>query len=235
VSDLGQRFLAALESLGMASRLKQGRLAARSGAVLSMSLTTSVVIAQVRGEGAETYRCRIGVKAFERSEWSRVERTLAGQAIHVAKLLAGEVPDEVFTEVGLRLFPTDMRELAMDCTCVTWDVPCQHLAAVCQLLAESFDQDPFQVLAWRGRGRDDLLSRLGELRGRKREPPPMTGFWRRQSPVVVGAAEPIDRPDAVLDELDALPLELRGQRVTDLLRPAYQAMAVTRRPGPARS
>jgi len=31
---------------------------------------------------------------------------------------------------------------------------------VCYVLAEEFDRDPFAMLAWRGRGRDDLLTAL---------------------------------------------------------------------------
>jgi uncharacterized Zn finger protein len=231
-SGLGGRFVAVLESLGMASRLRQGRLAARAGHVLSMSLSTSVVVAQVQ-DGAKTHRCRIGIKAFTKPEWVSVENALAAQALYTARLLAGEVPYEMFADLGLRLFPDDQRELAMDCTCDTWDMPCAHLAAVCHLLAEMFDQDPFQALAWRGRGRDELLSRLGELRRPTRETAPVKGFWRLQQPVAVAAAEHVERPDAVLDELAALPLELRGERITDLLRPAYRQLRTPR--DPARS
>jgi uncharacterized Zn finger protein len=39
-------------------------------------------------------------------------------------------------------------------------VPCKHLAAVCYVLAEEFDRDPFGMLAWRGKARDDLLAAL---------------------------------------------------------------------------
>jgi hypothetical protein len=39
-------------------------------------------------------------------------------------------------------------------------VPCKHLAAVCYVLAEAFDDDPFAMLAWRGRNRDTLLAAL---------------------------------------------------------------------------
>jgi uncharacterized Zn finger protein len=231
-SGLGGQFVAVLESLGMASRLRQGRLAARAGQVLSMSLSTSVVVAQVQ-DGSKTQRCRIGIKAFTRPEWNSVEKALASQALYTARLLAGEVPYEMFADLGLRLFPDDLRELAMDCTCDTWDMPCTHLAAVCHLLAEMFDQDPFQALAWRGRGRDELLSRLGELRRTTRETAPVKGFWRRQQAVTVAAAEHVERPDAVLDELPPLPLELRGDRIADLLRPAYRRLRTP--PGPAQS
>ncbi|MFI9386022.1 hypothetical protein [Kutzneria sp. NPDC052558] len=224
-TGLGSHFVAVLESLGMASRLRQGRLAARAGQVLSMSLSTSVVVAQVQ-DGSRTHRCRIGIKAFSKAEWTAVEKALVSQALYTARLLAGEVPYEMFADLGLRLFPDDMRELAMDCTCDTWDMPCLHLAAVCHLLAEMFDQDPFQALAWRGRGREELLSRLGDLRRVAQEPQPVKGFWRMQGPPATSAGPAAGaRPDAVLDELAPLPLQLRGERVVDLLRPAYQAMA----------
>ena len=46
----------------------------------------------------------------------------------------------------------------MDCTCERWPMPCTHLAATCYALAQSFETDPFGVFAWRGRGRDELLT-----------------------------------------------------------------------------
>jgi hypothetical protein len=39
-------------------------------------------------------------------------------------------------------------------------VPCKHLAAVCYVLAEEFDRDPFGMLAWRGKARNELLAAL---------------------------------------------------------------------------
>ena len=54
----------------------------------------------------------------------------------------------------------------MNCSCPDWEVPCKHLAAVCYVLAEAFDDDPFAMLAWRGKARDDLLAALrGKLPG----------------------------------------------------------------------
>jgi uncharacterized Zn finger protein len=48
----------------------------------------------------------------------------------------------------------------MHCSCPDWGVPCKHLAAVCYVLAEAFDDDPFEMLAWRGRSRSALLAAL---------------------------------------------------------------------------
>ena len=124
----------------------------------------------------------------------------------------------------------------MDCTCPDWEVPCKHLAATCYLLAESFDNDPFEILAWRGRSREDLLERLRTLRGTtharvaREEAPPLTRcldtFWQRQTASSLNLGDPTAavRVDAVLDQLDAVPITVRGENVVDLLRPAYLAL-----------
>jgi uncharacterized Zn finger protein len=52
----------------------------------------------------------------------------------------------------------------MECSCPDWQVPCKHIAAVFYLLAEAFDGDPFAILAWRGREREELLANLHALR-----------------------------------------------------------------------
>jgi uncharacterized Zn finger protein len=41
----------------------------------------------------------------------------------------------------------------------------QDIAATFYLLAEAFDADPFEILHWRGRDRDTLLTNLRTLRG----------------------------------------------------------------------
>src|SRR5258708_30000729 len=68
--------------------------------------------------------------------------------------------EEVFADCGTLLLPRWARDMEMSCSCPDWSVPCKHLAAVCYVLAEAFDADPFGILAWRGRGRDDLLASL---------------------------------------------------------------------------
>ncbi|AHH95847.1 SWIM zinc finger family protein [Kutzneria viridogrisea] len=247
MTELGARFLAALVNLGMEHGLRQGRKLARAGQVLSLSLSTSIVVAQVQGSQLSPHRARIGVKAFTGPQWARIENALAEQALFTAKLLDGQVPGEIeqlFAELGFSLFPSSMRELSMDCTCPEWEVPCQHAGAACHVLAERFDSDPFEVFAWRGRGREALLERLRELRGRAGVPTVAPGdkplmacldsFWHRQNPPAAALPQPLrtEVPDAVLDQLDPLPISLRGHEVTELLRPAYRAVLRTRR-GPA--
>ncbi|GAA2967943.1 SWIM zinc finger family protein [Actinokineospora diospyrosa] len=228
-----RRFVDSLESMGLGGRFERGRRYARAGQVLSMSLSTSIVVAQVQGSRPEPYRVRIGIKAFTEAEWVEVEKALAGQALFLAKLLAGELPrgiEEVFDGIGLRLFPVSARELSMDCSCPDWEVPCKHLAAICYLLAESFDSDPFEYLAWRGRSRQQLLDGLRESREQPVEATDdalvdlLDDFWG--SPVTVPAVATVRAaPDAVLDQLGPLPLTVGGRPLVEWLRPAYRALA----------
>src|SRR6266851_1626633 len=152
----------------MSGRLARGRSYARSGQVLDFELAPGYVTAHVQGSRARPYRVRIQVLPLTTGQWQKVERALAGQALFRAKLLAGEMPaeiEEVFAECGTPLFPRSARDMEMSCSCPDWEVPCKHLAAVCYVLAEAFDDDPFGVLAWRGKGRDDLLAALRLLAG----------------------------------------------------------------------
>jgi hypothetical protein len=137
--------------------------------VRSLTISGSLVVALVRGpEETEAHRARIAVRAFGASEWARVEDSLAAQAGYAAALLSGRMPADVgrvFADAGLHLLPLSLDEIAMDCSCERWPMPCAHVAATVYALARSFDADPFGAFAWRGRPRDELLHRLHQLRG----------------------------------------------------------------------
>ena len=160
-----RRFIAVLESYGagMSGRLQRGRNYARRGQVIEFSLAAGKVAARVQGSRPQPYRVTIAVPPLTAAQWREVESRLAAQALFRARLLAGEMPaeiEEVFADAGTPLFPASARDLTMDCNCPDWGVPCKHLAAVCYVLAEAFDDDPFAMLAWRGKTRADLLAAL---------------------------------------------------------------------------
>jgi len=171
--DIGEhwwsrRFVEVLESFALGSRLTRGKNYARRGQVLSLEVKVGSVTATVQGSRRSPYQVRIALAPFSELIWAKVEVTLAEQAIYSAHLLAGELPPEleqVFTAAGAPLFPRRQSDLQMSCSCPDYEVPCKHLSAVFYLLAERFDDDPFQILHWRGRDRANLLGRLRELRG----------------------------------------------------------------------
>lgn len=163
-----RRFLDVLESFAMGTRLTRGRAYARKGQVISLDVTPGVVVARVQGSRAKPYQVSIGLPPMTELVWAKVEIALSEQALPSAKLLAGEVPpelEEIFAAAGAPLFPLHADDLDQRCSCPDWGVPCKHLAATFYLLAEAFDADPFAILAWRGRDREQLLGRLRELRG----------------------------------------------------------------------
>ena len=200
--------------------------------------------AQVQGSRPKPYRIRIRVLPLTTPQWQRVERALAARALFRARLLAGEMPqeiEEVFADCGTPLFPRRESDMEMSCSCPDWGVPCKHLAAVCYVLAEAFDADPFGMLAWRGRGREDLLASLrGQSAAGPAPPRPMIevtdrplaecagDFWSagmsqarlRSLPAAAAAA-----PDLLLRTFEPPAVQVRGNDLVTLLTPAYRHLA----------
>lgn len=237
-----ERFVEVLESLGVGGRLQRGRNYARKGQVISLDVDAGSVTARVQGSRPRPYRVRIGIAAFGKVQWAGIEQTLAENAWYAAKLLAGEMPEDiedVFAAAGLSLFPASAGDLSMDCSCPDWEVPCKHLAAVFYLLAEAFDDDPFDILAWRGRDREDLLANLAAARTAgppaadraDRAGTPLADcldtYFQAQGEIRTGSA-PAHQTSSLLDQLPPLPVTTRRQPLTDLLRPAYAAFAPPR-------
>ncbi|MEU8255032.1 SWIM zinc finger family protein [Micromonospora inaquosa] len=158
-----RRFLEVLESFALGTRLTRGRSYARAGQVLTLDITPGRVSAVVQGSRPQPYQVSIALEPFPAALWSRIEDELAGQAFFSARLLAGDLPDELeelFVAAGAPLFPAAVDELNQRCNCPDFAVPCKHLAATFYLLAEAFDADPFELLHWRGRSRAELLDAL---------------------------------------------------------------------------
>ena len=231
-----QRFIEVLEAIGIGSRLQRGRNYARRGQVISLDVGPGLVTAEVQGSRVRPYRVRIGIAAFGKSEWAQIEGALAEDALYTAALLASEMPSDienVFDALGLSLFPAMARELSLDCTCPDVAVPCKHLAATFYLLAEAFDEDPFTILAWRGRDREDLLENLSAARSGGRpaadraEPGRpladcLDSFFMRQADIPA-ANPPITSSTALLDQLPEVSVAVRGRGLAEILRPAYVA------------
>jgi uncharacterized Zn finger protein len=160
-----KRWVAVLESFHIGARLQRGRSYARGGQVLSVDVGKGTVTAKVQGSRPKPYEVAIQVKALPAGDWDKVVQALAGQALFAAKLLAGEMPqdvEQVFDAAGLSLFPEKLDDLKTSCSCPDYSNPCKHIAAVYYLLGEEFDRDPFLLFRLRGLGREELLARLGE-------------------------------------------------------------------------
>jgi len=240
-----RRFLSAVESILTGGRLTRGRTYARQGQVIDLGIGSGLVVAQVQGSRRAPYGVQISMPAVNDARWSAIIETLAGQAGYAARLLAGSLPHEiedVFTEAGVALFPERGSHLVANCTCPDWATPCKHAAAVCYLMAEAFDDDPFLLLAFRGREREALLDELRERRGGANDEaatgspassvaempaPPLaehlSDFWKAGPALADVHCLPraAEVPEAVLRLLPRGTLVVRGRDVADLLEAAY--------------
>jgi uncharacterized Zn finger protein len=94
---------------------------------------------------------------------------MAQQALFVAQVLVGDVPEEsegVFEQVGVPLFPTH-DEIAVDCSCPGQNRDCQYAGAVLNALAEAFADDPFLLFKLRGCAKEPFLAQLKARRDEK--------------------------------------------------------------------
>lgn len=245
-----KRFIKVLESYGLSGRLARGRGYARAGQVLEFDLRQGMVSASVQGSRPTPYKVSIGVLPLTEAQWRRVRARLASQALFRAKLLAGEMPpeiEEVFDACGTPLFPASMADLDMRCNCPDWEVPCKHLAAVCYVLAEAFDNDPFGMLAWRGQSRDELLTALRAVgkpmpAGQPATPAEPTAFAVSGPPLAQCIADywspglsqarlralpkrAASAPDLLLRMFEPPRIRVRGKDLRILLAPAYEQLA----------
>src|SRR5262245_33856102 len=176
----GRAWLEALEHRARLDpgRLSRGRSYARRGSVLDLTVSPGSVEAVVQGSRVTPYQVTVRIRAFSSAEWDAVLEVVSAQIGRVAALLDGGLPPEVVDDVqaaALAALP-GAGEVHTNCSCPDFAVPCKHSAAVCYLVADALDDDPFALLLLRGRRKDELLSALRSRRtttdAPARTPPP---------------------------------------------------------------
>jgi uncharacterized Zn finger protein len=221
-----RRFLDVLEAYGLGARMERGRRYAHAGKVLSLEVGSGKLEARVQGSRRTPYRVTVRAAVPTKAQWRSIEAVFAARLGWAARLLAGEVPAELeegFQQAGVALFPQRWSDLKARCGCPDEEVPCKHIAAALYVFAQRLDDDPWLLLAWRGREREALLERLRGTPGAKgsaRTPavqestgeellPP---WWPRglvarpgERPVIPHALPP-DPPARVLERLGPIPV-----------------------------
>ncbi|MEQ8768630.1 MAG: hypothetical protein RL885_32285 [Planctomycetota bacterium] len=166
----GRRWLSTLGQLGgrkWASRLQRGRAFAGAGRVGKLKIEQGRVTAQVKGKNGRAYYVTLRLRQLSRSQWKRIIDRLASQAIFAARLLAGEMPEDIdraFADCGTSLFPRRMKEVEGTCSCADRISPCQHIAALHYALGDKVDEDPFLLFQLRGRPKERVLQALRGVR-----------------------------------------------------------------------
>ncbi len=231
-----QRWLDLLDSYRFKKRLERARNYARQGNILSIKFEGSKVLAQVQGTEPEPYKVSLFLEPFSDEQWGYVIETMSQQAIWAAKLLAGEMPqnmEQIFTANGLSLFPFTLSEVRSKCSCPDKANPCKHIGAVYYQLGDRFSEDPFVLFQLRGRTRDQIIAELRNFRSRGAGEQGSTGarsarsrgaeetlapspqplaprpsFWQYNEPLdaTLVVITPSPSSDTVLDVLGAIPI-----------------------------
>jgi hypothetical protein len=191
------------------NRLPRGRTYLRQDRVGALTAEAGEVRAPVRGSRESAYRVRVRVRPFTEAEWEVVLDAISAKAAHAAALLDGELSPAIVADVeaaGLDLLPGP-GDITTSCSCPDWANPCKHAAAVCYLVADLLDDDPFTLLLLRGRNRDQMLAGIRARRAAARSdgggpPVPPAGSARStrsarsgvDAGVVATAAFSADRP-----------------------------------------
>ncbi len=245
-----RRWISVLEGFNLGARLGRGKSYARRGQVVSIEIEPGKVEATVQGSRPKPYRVSIAIAPLTRPAWKRLAVEFSSSPIHLAKLLAGEMPEDVemlFERAKIPLFPTRMREIRTECSCPDWSNPCKHIAAVYYLLGEEFDRDPFLIFRLRGLDREDLSSMIAAPKPRAKprvekealedeesgaarlragdEASPE--FWNASRPAIdlFGTVEASSEAAPLLRRLGPFPF-WRGERpLIELLEPSYRNAA----------
>ncbi|MBO3462920.1 SWIM zinc finger family protein [Aetokthonos hydrillicola Thurmond2011] len=235
-----QRWLDLLDSYRFKKRLERARNYARQGNVLSIEFKGAKVLARVQGSEPEPYKVSLSLDPFSDEQWGYVIETMSDRAIFAAKLLAGEMPqniEDVFTANGLSLFPFTLSDVHSKCSCPDKANPCKHVGAIYYQLGDRFSEDPFVLFQLRGRTKEQILSDLRSLRSTKiREtsnttqqtqvedsishnqyPVKIDSFWQYKEPlesslVVITPSS----GETVLDILGAIPLAKDEENLADV-------------------
>lgn len=232
------RWLAVLRRLQPGGRLNRGRSYANRGQVLEINVEQGVVTAKVQGSRKRPYWVTIWLRSLSEEEKARLSLMLAERPAVVARLLGGQMPeeiDDVFRDAGCALFPEGTGDLQTECSCPDPVSPCKHVAAVYLLLGEEFDRDPFLIFRLRGVERGEIITQAGgpgegaeEAPSGEPLPEDPTVFWEGSEPA--GTNPPQGAPQPGRPASAALPRRLghfplwRGQeRFLTALEPLYRA------------
>ncbi len=142
-----------VESLRMGARLGRGRQYATGGNIKSLEIGPGFAEAIVGGSGPEPYRCRIECETAGGRAGGELAAGLRGRPMLLARILAGDLPEELetrFRASGTPLVPTSFAPLSAHCSCPDGAEFCKHAAAVLLLLGEIFDREPMLLLEMRG-------------------------------------------------------------------------------------
>ncbi|MCP4313177.1 MAG: DEAD/DEAH box helicase family protein [Bacteroidetes bacterium] len=159
----GGRWLQALSHIDYSNRLPRGRSYANKGAVKDLLISKQRIIANVQGTRVKPYKVTVGIPEFTTTQKETLTDVILNNPLLLSKLLNRQLPESLYTMAEshyIRIFPGRWDDLEMKCSCPDWAVPCKHLAAVINVIANEIDRNPFLIFKLHGY---DIIKTLRSL------------------------------------------------------------------------
>lgn len=231
-----QRWMRLVESAADANWLAEGLEYAKQGQTKKQTVLAGKVETIVQGRSIRPYTCTFAFDVLSHEQWEKIIAAMSENAMHAAKLLAGELPasvEDVFAPLGIKLYPTTTSDVKVSCECGHtmarsgdgaiggW---CKHLACAAYLLASRLATEQFLMFQIRGIEAHDLLDRLRQRRAVSgASVGTATPIYQQRVPGLSDrASEPLEQslqnfwsmPAASRDQLQELDLSLRPPEVS---------------------
>ena len=202
-------------------RFRRGRTYVRQHAVDSIDVEPATVHGTVQGSRPSPYHVTIRTRPVRR-----------------ATAVAAMAEDGTTARPSMLVPRPD--DLRITCDCPDWGDPCKHQAAALYVFADMLDADPWQLLAWLGRSREEIVKLLGgsgagAVTGTEKNPnEEVAPWWPLRLGGAVGELSVharigptlADEPEAVLKRVGKLNSLIGGRPIEDVLLRAYQQLAV---------
>lgn len=194
---------------------------ARRGQTLNAEVKGTLVGGVIQGRADRPYSTTLRFKSIPDEAWRQAAEAMAGQAIYAARLIAGEIPDQLdslFVASGASLAPR-AQDVEASCTCGHSSGWCKHACTLAAILADRVEQRPFLIFELRGHVGETLLESIRERSGQSSVTAVARPVYEAHVPMAPSArgkplAECVDRFWDAGPDLDQIPTPIAPPQVT---------------------
>ena len=245
-SWVSEQILKYFQEIGFEELLEEGLELIRARRVLDFTISQGVCSARVFGETGAPSLVTLSLPVIEDEGWEAIYESLAKRSLYLASFLAGVLPTEItesVEEAGQSLFPKTGSDFQIEVEDEKLAKLDARAAAVIYKFCENLADNPFNLIVFRGRGREETIVEIRRKRSlnsqkeasasgvhiqqvhaeHSSEVPLGEEFWNSGSSVegISYNIKADELPAAILRHLDPIPLNGLEDEVDRLLEEAY--------------
>jgi uncharacterized Zn finger protein len=201
-----QRWLALFRERGLIR--DEAALVSSGLRIKRLEMSSGQITAAVSDDEIGACDVVVELPIWQDEQWASAIDSLSRQALFVAQMLAGDMPDELEQALqaeGLALLPAQHETVTASCSCCEQTSrPCRHVSIVLQNAGDMLADDPWLLFVLRGRVRQQVLRAL--RRKREQNGSPERAGRTGHTPQIGSGSAFGDRQSAQHMDADARPL-----------------------------